>query len=95
MGVGRGGDAPTSTTAGVVTEEEDPPKRRGRGRAARKGFGDESASETRPWSSVFTEMLIKAHAASSFATGVPDVSRAISGGMAPALAIATLLSSGT
>ena len=40
-------------------------------------------------------MLCKAATAFSFATGVPDVSRAISGGMAPALATATLLSLGT
>ena len=41
------------------------------------------------------EMFRKAPAAFSFATGVPDVSRAIRGGIPPAVATATLLSSET
>ena len=40
-------------------------------------------------------MFCKAPAALHFATGVPDVSRAISGGIPPALATSTLLSSET
>ena len=51
--------------------------------------------KARPWSVGVTEMLHKAAAAVSFATGVPDVNRATSGEMAPASATATWLSSET